>query len=264
MKVNKVKRRLEEGGVTIGTMMMEFSTTGIARIAARGGGRVRRLRHGAHRLEHGNHPDAHGDFAGPPTSCPWCACRPCNITSSPACSTWVPWGSSFRWSPTRSRPARSSASAISPRWPARRGLRSRARRLPRRQPRHQDETSQRRSARNRANRDCACRRACRQDRRRRRHRCDLDRPVRPHNFARRSRQLRPPVLRQATHRVLDACQSHNKMAVLGAMDPAVLGQGPAQGYRMLVYLADLWIYQQALRQGSDQNQARRGAQGDHH
>ena len=28
-----------------------------------------------------------------------------------------------------------------------------------------------------------------------------------------------------------------------------LRRGPAAGYNMLVYLGDLWIYQQALRQG---------------
>ena len=37
MKANKVKRALEHGGVAMGTMMLEFSTTGIARIAAEAG-----------------------------------------------------------------------------------------------------------------------------------------------------------------------------------------------------------------------------------
>ena len=37
MRINPVKRSLHEGGITIGTMMMEFSTTGIARIAAEAG-----------------------------------------------------------------------------------------------------------------------------------------------------------------------------------------------------------------------------------
>ena len=31
------------------------------------------------------------------------------------------------------------------------------------------------------------------------------------------------------------------------MDPDELAGGPAHGFRMLVYAADLWIYQQALR-----------------
>ena len=37
MKANKVKRALEHGGVAMGTMMLEFNTTGIARIAAEAG-----------------------------------------------------------------------------------------------------------------------------------------------------------------------------------------------------------------------------------
>ena len=37
MRINRVKRTLADGGVSIGTMMMEFSTTGIARIAAEAG-----------------------------------------------------------------------------------------------------------------------------------------------------------------------------------------------------------------------------------
>ena len=31
--------------------------------------------------------------------------------------------------------------------------------------------------------------------------------------------------------------------------PPFFASGPAEGYRMLVYLADIWIYQQALKQG---------------
>lgn len=31
------------------------------------------------------------------------------------------------------------------------------------------------------------------------------------------------------------------------MDPDELAAGPARGFRLLVYAADLWIYQQALR-----------------
>ena len=31
------------------------------------------------------------------------------------------------------------------------------------------------------------------------------------------------------------------------MDPEELAGGPARGFRLLVYAADLWIYQQALR-----------------
>src|SRR5262245_42838212 len=37
MQENSLKRRLSEGGVAIGTMVFEFGTTGIARIAAAAG-----------------------------------------------------------------------------------------------------------------------------------------------------------------------------------------------------------------------------------
>ncbi len=56
-----------------------------------------------------------------------------------------------------------------------------------------------------------------------------------------------PVFVDATRRILDACDAHGKPAAIGSLDPAELAAGPAQGFRMLVYLADLWIYQQALR-----------------
>lgn len=52
---------------------------------------------------------------------------------------------------------------------------------------------------------------------------------------------------EATRRILDACAAHGKPAAIGSLDPAELAAGPPQGFRMLVYLADLWIYQQALR-----------------
>ena len=61
MRINHVKRALAGGGVSIGTMMFEFATTGIARIAAEAGAGVRHLRHGAYGLEHGDGPDADGD-----------------------------------------------------------------------------------------------------------------------------------------------------------------------------------------------------------
>src|SRR5215210_3617659 len=37
MRPNRVKRRLSEGGVSIGTFVLEFATTGMARIAAEAG-----------------------------------------------------------------------------------------------------------------------------------------------------------------------------------------------------------------------------------
>jgi 2-keto-3-deoxy-L-rhamnonate aldolase RhmA len=56
-----------------------------------------------------------------------------------------------------------------------------------------------------------------------------------------------PVFRAATRRVVEACHAQGKVAVLAVMDVAELCAGPEQGFRMLVYAADLWIYQQALR-----------------
>jgi 2-dehydro-3-deoxyglucarate aldolase/4-hydroxy-2-oxoheptanedioate aldolase len=56
-----------------------------------------------------------------------------------------------------------------------------------------------------------------------------------------------PRFLDATRRVLDACAAQGKAAVLAALDPAELAAGPSRGFRMLVYLADLWIYQQALQ-----------------
>jgi 2-keto-3-deoxy-L-rhamnonate aldolase RhmA len=55
----------------------------------------------------------------------------------------------------------------------------------------------------------------------------------------------------ASSRVVEACRAHGKTAVLGTLDPDVLAQGPSSGFKMLVYLADLWIYQQGLRRGFD-------------
>jgi 2-dehydro-3-deoxyglucarate aldolase/4-hydroxy-2-oxoheptanedioate aldolase len=62
-------------------------------------------------------------------------------------------------------------------------------------------------------------------------------------------QFDHPDFRRAEERVLDACRRHGKTAVLSSGDPATLRRGPAAGYCMLVYLGDVWIYQQALRQG---------------
>jgi len=59
-------------------------------------------------------------------------------------------------------------------------------------------------------------------------------------------QFDHPQFRDATRRVVEACRRHGKVAVLGGMDVDALAAGPSNGFRMLVYLADLWIYQQAL------------------
>jgi 2-dehydro-3-deoxyglucarate aldolase/4-hydroxy-2-oxoheptanedioate aldolase len=52
--------------------------------------------------------------------------------------------------------------------------------------------------------------------------------------------------RDATRRVVEACQRHGKATVLAVMDVDALCVGPSNGFRMLVYAADLWIYQRAL------------------
>jgi 2-dehydro-3-deoxyglucarate aldolase/4-hydroxy-2-oxoheptanedioate aldolase len=56
-----------------------------------------------------------------------------------------------------------------------------------------------------------------------------------------------PLFLEASRAILEACRKHDKFAALGALDPEQMAAGPSNGYRMLVYTADLWIYQQALR-----------------
>jgi 2-dehydro-3-deoxyglucarate aldolase/4-hydroxy-2-oxoheptanedioate aldolase len=58
-----------------------------------------------------------------------------------------------------------------------------------------------------------------------------------------------PDFHGATRRVVAACRRSGKIAVLSSGDVETLRGGPADGYRMLVYLADVWIYQEALRRG---------------
>ena len=60
-------------------------------------------------------------------------------------------------------------------------------------------------------------------------------------------QFGHPKFTDAVKRVVEACHRHGKAATLAGLDVAELAAGPASGFRMLVYLADLWIYQQALR-----------------
>jgi 2-dehydro-3-deoxyglucarate aldolase/4-hydroxy-2-oxoheptanedioate aldolase len=60
-------------------------------------------------------------------------------------------------------------------------------------------------------------------------------------------QFGHPKFIDATKRVVDACHQHGKAATLAVLDPQQLADGPANGYRFLVYAADLWIYQQAVR-----------------
>ncbi len=60
-------------------------------------------------------------------------------------------------------------------------------------------------------------------------------------------QFDHPRFIDATERVLAACKKHGKIATLAVMNPDELADGPANGFQLLVYAADLWIYQQALR-----------------
>ncbi len=60
-----------------------------------------------------------------------------------------------------------------------------------------------------------------------------------------------PKIKQAIKRVVKACHDHGKFATLGASNPIELINGPANGFRMLIYVADLWIYQKALRECMD-------------
>jgi 2-keto-3-deoxy-L-rhamnonate aldolase RhmA len=60
-------------------------------------------------------------------------------------------------------------------------------------------------------------------------------------------QFDHPKFLDASRRIVEAAQRHNKAATLAVMSVEDLCAGPANGYRLLIYAADLWIYQQALR-----------------
>jgi 2-dehydro-3-deoxyglucarate aldolase/4-hydroxy-2-oxoheptanedioate aldolase len=60
-------------------------------------------------------------------------------------------------------------------------------------------------------------------------------------------QFDHPLFVDGTGKILEACHKHGKAATLAVMDPEQLAAGKQQGFRLLVYAADLWIYQQALR-----------------
>ena len=62
-------------------------------------------------------------------------------------------------------------------------------------------------------------------------------------------QFTHPDFHRAVARVLEACQRHGKAGGFGSLDLAELQARREQGFRFLVYTADVWIYQQALRQG---------------
>jgi 2-dehydro-3-deoxyglucarate aldolase/4-hydroxy-2-oxoheptanedioate aldolase len=60
-------------------------------------------------------------------------------------------------------------------------------------------------------------------------------------------QFDHPLFVEGTQKVLAACHKHNKAATLAVMDTEQLARGVKDGFRLLVYAADVWIYQQALR-----------------
>jgi 2-keto-3-deoxy-L-rhamnonate aldolase RhmA len=62
-------------------------------------------------------------------------------------------------------------------------------------------------------------------------------------------QFDHPKYLDATKRIIEACHKHNKVATLAVTNPEELAAGPENGFRLLVYLADVWIYQKALRDG---------------
>ena len=61
-------------------------------------------------------------------------------------------------------------------------------------------------------------------------------------------QFAHPKMDEATNRVLTACRKHGKTAGLMAPDVASAKLYFDQGFRMLAFSGDLWIYQAALRQ----------------
>jgi len=62
-------------------------------------------------------------------------------------------------------------------------------------------------------------------------------------------QFDHPKMQAASERLLAVCRVNGLAAVLASTDPAELATGPTRGYSILVYLADLWIYQKALKAG---------------
>ena len=237
-------------GWRCGTMMMEFATTGIGRIAAEAGAEfaVFDMEHTGWSMETIRMLMA---TSRRPTWCRWSGSRRSSTTSSPGCSMSVRWGSSCRWSGRRSGADARGIGEVS------------ARRPPRRWPSaiaHDDyrlgdladgmQPGQPGGHRHRPDRDGRRRRGSRRiaavdgidalwigqydltaslgipgrfDH------PDFHQATRPRPGRLSTSMARPPCSAPATSR------------------PSA--GGPAEGFRMLVYLADVWIYQQALRQG---------------
>ena len=64
-------------------------------------------------------------------------------------------------------------------------------------------------------------------------------------------QFSHPAYLQAVERVLEACRRHGKAPGIMAGDVATGQAQLEQGFRAMAYSGDLWLYQQALRQGLD-------------
>ncbi len=62
-------------------------------------------------------------------------------------------------------------------------------------------------------------------------------------------QFTHPEYLHAVETFRKACQDSGRIAVLASTKPEELATGPANGYQLLVYLADVWIYQKALSDG---------------
>lgn len=62
-------------------------------------------------------------------------------------------------------------------------------------------------------------------------------------------QFSHPTYLEAVQKVLRACEAHGKAAGIMCGDVATGQAQLAQGFRALAYSGDLWIYQQALREG---------------
>jgi 2-dehydro-3-deoxyglucarate aldolase/4-hydroxy-2-oxoheptanedioate aldolase len=62
-------------------------------------------------------------------------------------------------------------------------------------------------------------------------------------------QFDHPRYHEAVAQVLGACRTHRKVAAMMAADVAIGKRLLDQGFRMIAYGGDLWIYQTALREG---------------
>lgn len=69
-------------------------------------------------------------------------------------------------------------------------------------------------------------------------------------------EVKHPEFLKAQERILQACNSAGIAAGFGSLIVEDIVAAKAQGFRFLVYVTDLWIYQRALRQGLDQVRGR--------